>query len=602
MTALRRMFPFIKPYTVVAVLLVTTTILVVAMELIVPRALNYIIDSGIRMKNLTAIVQGSVLMLVAALISAGATLGLGVFRARLSQGLAYDLRNILFTHIQSFSFANIDYMQTGQLMTRLSSDVDLVRMFVSAGLALLLRIFLMISGSVLMMLIIDWQLAMIMFVLLPCAGLVIWIIMRLARPVFTIVQQKLSALNTIVQENLAGVQVVKAFVQENREINLFNTQNSAYMQQSIKVGRVIAVALPLLTLITNLGTIAMVLFGGLSVITQRLTVGELVAFNSYLLISMAPLMLLGNILTMVSRAEASAERVWEVLDTQPALKNASQPHKAPAIHGAISFRNVMFHYNGGGNLVDGFGTNSNSNGGRLVVNGINLDISAGQRVALLGATGTGKSTLVSLIPRFYDTYSGYIKIDDINVKDWDLLTLRKGIGIVQQDTTLFSGTIYENIAYGRPGAPLEDVIKASKAAQVHDFISALPDGYDSWVEERGANLSGGQKQRIAIARALLISPGILIFDDSTSAVDMQTEALIQESLDQIPGNPTIIIVAQRLSSVINADQIFVIDNGKIESSGSHQELLQVSPIYQEIYRSQLGNGTSIISKPAGNEQ
>jgi ATP-binding cassette subfamily B protein len=472
-------------------------------------------------------------------------------------------------------------------------------MFVSAGFALLLRILLMIAGSVLMMLLIDWQLAIIMLVLLPCAGLLIWFVMHLARPIFTIVQQKLSALNTTVQENLAGVQVVKAFVQERFEINRFNTYNSDYMLESIRVGRILAVALPLLTLLTNIGLIAMIAFGGLSVINSRLTIGELVAFNSYLLISMAPLMLLGNILTMVSRAEASAERVWEVLDTQPTLKLINNPYISHSITGEISLVDVAFQYDGVNHLDEGSPAVSTRVNGRKVVDVISLEIQAGQRVAFLGATGSGKSTLISLIPRFYDPSSGSIMIDGRDVKDWDLQALRRNIGFVLQETTLFSGTIHQNIAYGRPNASLDEVIAAARIAQAHDFISALPDGYESWVEERGANLSGGQKQRIAIARALLISPKILILDDSTSSVDMGTETLIQESLDQITDELTIIIVAQRLSSVINADQICVIDSGRIEATGTHEELLQKSEIYQEIYYSQLGNGSSVQDQAAG---
>lgn len=599
MSALKRMLPYVKPYTLETILLVVTAVLIVGMELVAPRALKFIIDEGIQETNLTVIIQGSGLMLIAAVIGAGATLGQGVFRARLSQGLAYDLRNILFTHIQSFSLANLDYMKTGQLMTRLSSDVDLVRMFVSAGFALLLRILLMIAGSVLMMLLIDWQLAIIMLLLLPCAGLLIWFVMHLARPIFTIVQQKLSALNTTVQENLAGVQVVKAFVQERFEINRFNKYNSDYMLESIRVGRILAVALPLLTLLTNIGLIAMITFGGLSVINSRLTVGELVAFNSYLLISMAPLMLLGNILTMVSRAEASAERVWEVLDTQPALKLINNPYISHSITGEVSLIDVSFQYDGINHLDEGSTGVPTRVNGRKVVDGISLEIRAGQRVAFLGATGSGKSTLISLIPRFYDPSIGSIMIDGRDVKDWDLQALRRNIGFVLQETTLFSGTIHQNIAYGKPNASLDEVIAAARIAQAHDFISALPGGYESWVEERGANLSGGQKQRIAIARALLISPKILILDDSTSSVDMATETLIQESLDQITDDLTIIIVAQRLSSVINADQIYVIDNGRIEAMGTHEELLQKSEIYQEIYYSQLGNGLPVQDQAAG---
>ena len=331
MNALKRMMPFVQPYRWVAFFLVITVVSPVLMELLVPRALRYVIDSGIEQGDMPAIVRGSAFMLLAALIGAVATLGQGFCRAELSQGLAYDMRNALFGHIQTFSFANLDKMQTGQLMTRLSSDVDLVRMFVSTGLALLLRALLMIIGSVIAMLLIDWQLALVMVVLLPFAFALIWGVMRLSRPLFVVVQRELSGLNTIVQENLAGVSVVKAFVRERHEIGRFHTINHDYMAQNIKVGRLMAVALPILTLLTNLGIVAVVWFGGSSVIGGRLSIGELVAFNSYLMIGMAPLMLLGNMLTMVSRADASAARVWEVLDTERVVKTATVPHKLRAL-------------------------------------------------------------------------------------------------------------------------------------------------------------------------------------------------------------------------------------------------------------------------------
>ncbi len=584
MNALKRMLPFVRPYRWVAFFLVITVVLPVLMELLVPRALRYMIDFGIEPGDMNVIVRGAAFMLVAALIGAIATLGQGFCRAEMSQGLAYDMRNALFGHIQTFSFANLDHMQTGQLMTRLSSDVDLVRMFVSTGLALLLRALLMIVGSVVAMLFIDWQLSLIMAALLPLAFLLIWSVMRLARPLFVIVQQKLSGLNTIVQENLAGVSVVKAFVREVHEIDRFHGINQDYMAQNIKVGRLMAITLPILTLLTNLGIVAVVWFGGLSVIGGRLTIGELVAFNSYLMIGMAPLLLLGNILTMVSRADASAARVWEVLDTEPVVKTAVAPYQSDELIGAVNFADVTFAYTGSENGAP------STNGSRNVLNGISFNAPPGQKVALLGATGSGKSTLISLIPRFYDSDQGHIDIDGIDVRQWDPVSLRKKIGVVLQQTTLFGGTIHENIAYGRPEATLAEVIAAAKAAQAHDFISAMPDGYDSLVEERGANLSGGQKQRIALARALLVQPSILIMDDSTSAVDLETEAKIKQSLDGLMAGKTTFIVAQRIQSVLNADQIIVLDQGRIHAQGTHQELLTTSPIYHEIYESQMGNG------------
>ena len=596
MISLKRMTAYVWPYRWVTLILVITVILPVAMELLVPRALSYVIDEGIAVRDMNAIFQGSAVMLATALVGALATLGQGICRAQLSQGLAYDMRNDLFAHIQTFSFANLDHMQTGQLMTRLSSDVDLVRMFVSNGLALLLRALLMVVGSIVMMFIIDWHLALIMLILLPLAAIFIMSVMVIARPLYTIVQEKLSGLNTIVQENLAGVQVVKAFVRERFEITRFQAYNDDYMRENIKVGRLIAVATPLLMVLTNLGIVAVVWFGGADVINDHLSVGELVAFNSYLLIGMAPLLLLGNILTMASRSEASAQRVWELLDTEPFVQVSESPHRADEVQGRLNFSDVSFRYDGVTredrdylHLEGDAHSPLRGKGGRRVLHDISFSVEPGQRVALLGSTGSGKSTLVNLIPRFYDTTGGQISIDGVNVRDWEPEVLRAHIGMVLQQTVLFSGTVWENIAYGRPDATMEEVIAAAKAAQAHDFISALPLGYRSPVEERGANFSGGQKQRIAIARALLVSPGILVLDDSTSAVDIETETLIQKALDNVKDRCTTFIVAQRISSVLNADKIIVLEDGRIAAQGTHPQLLGTSPIYREIYNSQLGD-------------
>lgn len=645
LSSLRRMIRFARPYGWIMFFGLLTTILPVVMELLVPHFLRGIIDLGIRAGDMGAIWRGAGLMLGTALVGAVATLGQGYCRAHLSQGIAYDTRNELFEHIQRLSFANLDEVQTGQLMTRLSSDVDVVRMFLSAGLSLLLRALLMVIGSVVMLLILDWQLATIMLALLAVSAVILRVLVRTATPLFDQVQRKLSALNTIVQENLAGVEVVKAFVRERFEEGRFNSANRDYMLDNVKVGRLLALALPLLTLLTNLGMVAVLWFGGASVMGGRLTVGELVAFNSYLMIGMAPLLLLSNILTMISRAEASAARLFEVFDTQPAIQPVATPHAPAAVRGAVRFDQVSFGYAGGAAAdvgmvngdeaianpavhhgrngpakVNGTGRSRSATNGRghqaepaavkpvdvagapVLVNGsgqtnpernvlddVSFSVKPGERIALLGATGSGKSTLVNLLPRFYDANGGAIYIDEVDVREWSPDALRSRIGTVLQDTTLFSGTVRQNIAYGRPNASLEEVIAAAKAAQAHDFIMAMEDGYDSRVEERGANLSGGQKQRIAIARALLIRPSILILDDSTSAVDMDTEVRIQEALDTEMAEVTTFVVAQRINSVLNADQIFVLEAGRIVARGSHRNLLETSPIYQEIYQSQLGD-------------
>ena len=615
MRGLARVIRYVGPYKWMAVLGLVTTILPVLMELVTPRMIQFIIDQGIRAGDMVAVWQGSGVMLLAALGGAATTIGQGIARAQISQGIAFDLRNDMFRHIQRFSFANLDRMQTGQLMTRVSSDVDVARMFLSAGLALLLRTVLMVIGSLAMMLIIDWQLSLVMVAMLVLSGTVIFWLLRVVGPLFSIVQQKLGRLNTQVQENLAGVHVVKAFVREQHEIDLFNVQNQEYMEQNIKVGRYLAVVMPVLLVLTNVGATLAIWRGGLDVIGGRLTIGELVAFSNYMLIGMSPLLLLSNILSMISRAEASAKRIMEVQDTEPAIQAPLSPVVAKEPEGEITFENVSFHYsgsrigvapgssvNGGedaltrGSMSDGSSANGqvtqrSGNGrngavGEEVLDGIHLRAAPGQKVALMGSTGSGKSTLVNLIPRFYDAVNGEIRLDGVDVRDWEPTQLRKHIGVVLQQTTLFAGTVRENISYGRPDASMEEVISAAEAAQAHSFIMRMPSGYESMVEARGANLSGGQKQRIAIARALLTKPAVLILDDSTSAIDLDTELRLQEALKEKLDGTTTFLVAQRISSVVDADMILVLDNGKIAAQGTHEELLASSGIYQEIYYSQ----------------
>ena len=571
------------------------TVLPVAMELSVPRLLQFIIDEGIRPRELDMILLGAFWMFVAAIIGALSTLGQGYCRAVVSQGLAFDIRHALFRHIQSLSFANLDQMQTGQLMTRVSSDVDVVRMFSSAGLSLLLRVLLMIIGSMVMLLLTDWQLSLIMFAVAGVSGIFIRYLMLKATSLFTIVQQRLGALNTLVQENLAGIQVVKAFVRGPFEIEQFRRSNREYRETNVEVGQLMAVAMPILQVLTNVGTVAVLWFGGISVIGDRLTIGELIAFNNYLMTGMGPLLFLGNLLMMSARAEASAERVMEVLDTVPTLEIADDPHRASPEGELtsrplrVSFEDVSFHYSRrNGSMSNG----AMGVSGDDVLHGISFNVEPGQQIALLGATGAGKSTLVNLISRFYDVSGGSVLVDGVDVRAWDPADLRGNIGMVMQESILFSGTVRDNIAYGAPSATLDAVIAAAEAAQAHKFIMQMPLGYDSPVEAGGANLSGGQKQRIAIARALLIAPGILVFDDSTSAVDMETEYRIQAALEGLAAQATTFIIAQRITSVTHADQILILDHGRIAARGTHQELLGSSAIYREIYESQVGEAAN----------
>lgn len=591
MNALTRMMRYMRPYRLEVAVGILTVVLPVMMELLIPRLLQLVIDNGIRARDMQTITNGSLVMIAAAVVSAIATLGQGIVRARLSQGMAFDMRNDLFKHIESLPFATLDRLRTGGLMTRISSDVDIVRMFSSNGLALLLRALLMIIGSTVLILLANWELAMILVVCLIIAGIMIWIFTTTSSPLFNIVQQKLSALNTVIQENLAGTHLVKAFVREQYEIDRFEGRNDDYMRRNIRVGRILALVVPLLMVVTNLGLVAVIWFGGLDVMRGQFSVGELVAFNNYLMIGMAPVLLLGNMVTLASRAEASAARVLEVFDTKPQSRGGEDAYRPDRMRGEVVFEDVSFHYGSGIDdsrvAFDNLDSDDDDQRGD-VLEQVSFEAKPGQQVALLGVTGSGKSTLISLITRFYDVTGGRVLVDGVDVREWDPDALRSQIGVVMQQTLLFSGTVRENIAYGKPDATLDDVIAAAKAAQAHDFIRALPKGYDSPVEARGANLSGGQKQRIAIARALLVQPRILILDDSTSAVDLETEIKIQDALDARLAGATSFVIAQRINSVLNADQIMILDGGRIIAKGNHDQLLQISPVYQEIIRSQFG--------------
>lgn len=581
MKSLRRVLSFTKPYRLPLIGAVALLVISILMMLVVPRLLQYVIDEGITPGEMPTIIRGALVMLAAALAGALATVFQAIFMARVAEGMAYDIRNQLFNRIQTLSFGNLDRLQTGQLMTRVSSDVDVVKMFTNMGLLMIIRAGMMMIGSLVFLILTDWELSLIMVVLIPLLVVIFVSFARRVGPLFMIVQQKLAELNTIVQENLAGVQVVKAFVRESFEVERFEERNTDYMQQHIKVGRIIAVAFPIILLLANLGTLVVIGFGGMRVIGGWLSVGELVAFNNYLMTTMFPMLMLGMVLSMLSSADASAERVMEVLDSGSLVTDAPSAVELGTMTGQVAFENVSFHY-----------ATEDEECCEEVLRNVSFTVMPGQKVALLGATGSGKSTMVNLIPRLYDVTEGCVLIDGIDVRDVTQQSLRSQIGIVLQQVTLFSGTIRENIAYGTSDASLDDVIAAAKIAQAHDFIMRMPDGYDSQVESRGANLSGGQKQRIAIARALLIDPRILVLDDSTSSVDMETEFQIQEALDALATDRTTFIIAQRISSVLSADKIIVLDRGEIAAQGSHQELLQISPIYKEIYHSQL-NGNRL---------
>jgi ATP-binding cassette subfamily B multidrug efflux pump len=496
----------------------------------------------------------------------------GVLAARASQGVAYDLRNALYAHIQSLSFGYHDRAQTGQLLTRATSDVELVRTFISMGVLQLFSALLMMLGSLILLITTNWQLTLITLPVMLSVLVLFGFFASRGRPLFTLVQQRLGRLNTILQESLAGIRVVKAFAREPFERLRFAASNQELRDAGFRVGKMFAVAMPLIFALANLGTLAVVWGGGYQVVEGRLTIGELVSFQSYLMMTMFPMLMLGMIVMSVSQAGAGAQRIFEILDAQSEVREKPDAVDMPRMSGEVRFDRVTFRY---------FPEQE------AVLSEVSFVAEPGQTIALLGATGSGKSTIINLIPRFYDASEGQVTVDGKDVRDVTLESLRQQIGIVLQETVLFAGTIRENIAYGRPDASEEEVVAAAKAAEAHEFITGFEQGYDARVGERGVTLSGGQKQRIAIARALLVDPRILILDDSTSSVDVETEYHIQQALDRLRGGRTSFVIAQRISTVLNADQILVLDQGKVVAEGTHQELLRNSPLYAEIYYSQL---------------
>jgi ATP-binding cassette subfamily B protein len=575
MSSIVRLARYLKPYRRIVSLAVLMLGISAASDLAIPRLAQTVIDQGIGQRDMALIVRVSLVMLGLTLVSAGLAVGNALLAVRVSQNAAADLRRDLFAHIQRLSFANLDRFTTGQLMIRLTSDVMAVLQLTMMTLRMFIRGPLMFLGSVILLLLTNLQLALVIFVFIPLALVVLTVFAVRARPMFLQVQRKLDQLNNVLQENLAGVRVVKAFVREQHENERFDHANVELMDQGIRVGRLLSVLMPLLTFFINLGIVAILWVGGTEVVRGTLTVGQIVAFNNYLMSTMFPLINLGMMVGFISSADASAQRIFEVLDDVPAVQEAPQARELGGIRGRVALENVTFGYDGDTQ--------------EPVLRGVELIAEPGQTVAILGSTGAGKSTIVGLIPRFYDATEGRVTVDSADVREVTLASLRAQVGVVAQDAVLFSGTVRENIAYGRPDAREEQVVAAARAAQAHDFVVGFPDGYDTLIGERGVNLSGGQKQRLAIARALLIAPRVLILDDSTSSVDLETEARIQQALTEVAGDSTRFIVAQRLSSVMDADRIIVLERGRIAASGTHRELLATSPIYRDIYRSQLGD-------------
>jgi len=581
------MFVFVKPYRWQALGAMLFLVGVVATDLLIPRLTQRLIDAGISQVDMPVIRNTALLMLGAALLSALFSVGNTILAVRVGQSLGADLRSAIVRQVQAFSFGNLDRLQTGQLLVRATSDVNQVQTILQMSLRILTRAPMWVLGSMTMLALTSPQLALWMLALLPFILALIWLIMFRARPLFEKVQKRLDSLNTVLQENLSGIRVVKAFVRTQHENARFGAANDALTGASIQVMQLTAVLIPTMRVFVNLGVAGVIWFGGSAVIDGSFQLGKMVASINYMSRSLFPLIMLGGMVGPLSAAETSARRILEVLDQRADVEAQAQTAPIETLRGRVAFEDVSFGYNG--------------TDGEEVLRGINLVAEPGETIAILGATGSGKSTLINLIPRFYDVHGGRITLDGVDIRELPLEQLRQQTGISLQEAVLFSGTVRDNIRYGHPSATEEQVVAAAKAAQADEFIRTLPQGYDSIVGQRGVNLSGGQKQRMAIARALLVDPKVLILDDSTSAVDVETEARIQEALENGTGDlstgphstgRTSFIVAQRISTVLNASKIVVLDAGRVTAVGTHEELMESSPIYREIYASQLGNGGS----------
>ena len=594
MRAVGRALAYLRSYRLDAAGALLALFLVSAANLAAPQMIRLAIDGGLAGRS-----WPTVLWAVGGLFAIALARGLfnflqGYLAERASQGVAFDLREALFQRIQRLSFSYYDQAQTGQLLTRLTNDVEQVRAFVGLGVLQMFSSVVMLLGCAVLLFCVDPQLAAVALLAIAPILLLLRAFMRRMMPLFGKLQGAVGKLNTILQEDLQGMRVVRAFSGEAREAQRYGRVNDELRDLNLGLIDAIANNFPFVNFFANLGTLAVVGFGGVQIFRHHLTLGGLIAFNSYLAFLLMPIMMLSFLAAQLSRAGASALRVFELLDAPLEVTDRPGAEPLPPAEAGrrVELRDVRFRYAGSE---------------REILRGVSFTVEPGQLVALLGTTGAGKSTVINLIPRFYDVTSGSVLVDGHDVREVTLSSLRAHIGIVLQEALLFSGTVRDNIAYGRPEATLDEVRAAAQAAQAAGFVEALPDGYDTVIGERGVGLSGGQRQRIAIARAILTNPRLLILDDSTSAVDAETEMAIQAALDRLmrDAHKTAIVIAQRISTVRDADLILVLDEGKIVAQGRHEELLASSRVYNEILGSQLfqqGNNQRVEARAAEQSQ
>ena len=571
---------YLKPYWLFALLCPLAMILEVSMDLLQPTLMSDIVDNGIlgdaaADENLRYVLITGLKMLVFSLIGCFGGIASAAFGTAAAQKMGNDLRKDAFAKVMHMSFQQTDKFTTGSLVTRLTNDITAIQEFVAMSLRVFVRTGMQFIGGIAVSLTLNVNFGIVLVISLPVQLIAVAIIMKKASPLFSIVQSRLDKVNSVVQENVSGARVVKAFTREEYEINRFDNANTDLMTTNLKVQKLLATLNPILMIIMNASVIAIIMIGGFQVEAKAMQVGEVMAAVTYITQILMSVMMVGMMFQQVSRSAASMKRVNEVLSTNPVI---SDGHKSVDSDnsGTVEFRNVGFSYPG--------------SSGKPVLSGIDLKVGKGQMIAILGSTGCGKTSLVNLVPRFYDATNGDVLVDGVNVKDYDVDTLRSKIGVVLQKSELFSGTVAENIRWGCETATDEEVKTAAKIAQAEEFIDGFNDGYDTMISEKGASLSGGQKQRMAIARAIIKKPEILIFDDSTSALDLSTEAKLHKALRENLSGVTVIMIAQRIASVMRADKIAVLENGSICAFGTHKELMESSSVYRDIYYSQMKQG------------
>lgn len=561
-----------KPYALFAVLTPLSMVGEVLGDLLQPKLMSKIVDDGVLGQDMNLIIRTGLLMLLVLIGGGACGIAASAFGGIASQSFSRDLRVDVFKRVMGLSFEQTDKFTTGSLVTRLTADITAIQQMVDFMLRMLVRDSLLFFGGIIMMLTLNVRFGIIILCALPVEIIMMIVILKKANPYYSIVAKRLDSVNSVVQENVTGARVVKAYVREDTEEKRFDDANISLMESNLRVQTLMAILQPLLMIILNLSVIAVIVIGGWQVQAQSMKVGEVMAAITYLTQVLHGVMMMSMMFQTLAKASASANRLREVLETDPVIKSGSVS-LSDKTGGTVSFKNVSFSYP--------------ETKGRPVISDLTLDIKSGESVAILGATGSGKSSLVNLIPRFYDCTAGEVLVDGVNVKDCKLDELRKKVGIVLQKSELFSGTVEDNIKWGDKNATHEEVISAAQAAQADEFIQKIPAGYEGIIAEKGASLSGGQKQRLSISRAVLKKPEILILDDSTSALDLGTEAKLRAEIDRKMNGTTLIIIAQRIQSIKSCDRIAVLDHGKLCACDTHENLLKTCEVYQDIYASQV---------------